>query len=519
MSLPPELLIMIFEHIHAPLREARETIRDPYTAVRNVQDINERITRGKVFPYPYVDVCRHWAAVILGVPRFWTNAIVFVGPLETVHGNHLGGAKTIFSASRTLPFDVTIRSTNSDGKLNPAASSTIVEKHDLEREQADIVRILELLKPHLHRCRSLSLYTLLVGAMPLVYRHLDGPAPLLKMLTLQTDNIMEKFREPPLGLKLKLPSDFSPVASVFAPPLEQLILDGISFREIYKYHRGICETYGANLVSLALVNYAEDSWEHDHLPLRVTALAHALAPLARLDSLKLSHVCFDEDAGDLGPAQLGIRALVLEGMDDASLAQLFAGAAFPELEDLWLKGCWPADEGEDAVDPTELPSDVTMLTLENVANVDLARTLRDWDMHAMRICVSPAFDDAVLDMLGAPRDVELAEADITQTTEFGCDTLHVLLIIAAPGISTAGLKRMVASRNRWINYEDPKWRTSAPVGPVIQDIMLWQLPGQMDFTEEDEAWFHAHVADFQFQWVVDVPPTHEDSELHFSASL
>ena len=107
-----------------------------------------------------------------------------------------------------------------------------------------------------------------------------------------------------------------------------------------------------------------------------------------------------------------------------------------------------------------------------------------------------------LDMFAAPRE-EVDQAHITPATEFGCDALRVLSIVVAPEISTAALKRMVTSRNRWVDYADPVWRTNTPIGPAILEIRLWQLKGQTVFTEEDEAWFHAHVAHFQLNWVAD----------------
>lgn len=124
-----------------------------------------------------------------------------------VYGNYIGGAETIFGASRTLPFDVTIRSTKLVPKLDPTGWFGYLDEDDLEHEQSDIVRIRGLLAPHLHRCRRPSLYTLLVGAMLLLYRHFDGPAPLLKMPTLQTDNIIDRDEEPRYGLQMRLPSD------------------------------------------------------------------------------------------------------------------------------------------------------------------------------------------------------------------------------------------------------------------------------------------------------------------------
>lgn len=523
VSLHPELLVMIFEHLDAPLVEARERIRDVQNATRNVLDNNERVTRGNVFPYPYVDVCRHWAAVILDVPRFWTNAVVFIGPREKVYGNYIGGAETIFGASRTLPFDVTIRNTKLDPKLGPAGWLADLNEADLEREQSDIVHILKLLAPHLHRCRSLSLYTLLVGAMPLVYRHLDGPAPLLKVLTFQTDNVINRDEEPPYVLQLKLPSDTTPVTSAFAPPLEKLVVDGISFRDVHKHHARIAETYGAHLVVLALTNYAPDYWDASPQPLCAGAMARALAPLTHLDALKLSHVHFngDDDAEEeaLDPAELNIRALFLEGMDDDSLGRLFSRTTFPQLEDLWFKGCWP---GGHEYAPGDLPSDAPFLTLEGVSAAhvtDLAAVLRDWDMYAIRACAAPAFHDAVLDMFSAPRDPTVAGADATPTTEFGCNELCQLSIIACSSVSIAALKRMVLSRNRWVDYEDPKWRTTAPAGPAIQALILWEQAHQpaLMITPEDEAWFHARVASFQFHSYVDARLELEDSELYFHA--
>ncbi len=232
----------------SPLREARERNGASQTCVKAVEDFNERFTRGDGFPYLYADVCEHWAAVILGVPRFWTNAVVFIGPREKAHGNFIANGQTIFGASGTLPFDVTIRSTMVDLKSNHNTWFRPVDRswrgEDLERERMEIVNVLKFLAPHIHRCRSLSLYTLLLGAMPLLYRHLHGPAPLLKMLTLQTDPMYYRDRLPLFSGDSKLLLDFSPILSSFAPPLEKLIVDGISFRDIRQHHAGIWETYG-----------------------------------------------------------------------------------------------------------------------------------------------------------------------------------------------------------------------------------------------------------------------------------
>ncbi len=219
-------------------------------------------------------------------------------------------------------------------------------------------------------------------------------------------------------------------------------------------------------------------------------MLQALAPLVNLDSLTLSHIYFNDYYGDSeGPltVELGVRALTLENMNGSDLVRFFAAATFPELEELRFKDCWPEFEGQ-SVDPFDLPSNVPVLTLEDfmVASVNLAHELRFWDVHTIRICNSPYFDDNTLDMFAAPRE-EVDQAHITPATEFGCDALRALSIIAAPEISVEALKRMVTSRNRWVNYADPTWRTNVPIGPAILEINLWQLPGQMVFTAEDEA--------------------------------
>ncbi len=505
MSLPPELLIMIFEYVDAPLRAAYEEMRGPHASIRRNKELNEFITRGSVFPYPHVDVCRYWANIILSEPRFWTNAVVFIGPREKVGGDCIGGAETIFGASRSLPFDVTIRSTTLDPRLDPAGPDRVLgwRGGDLEREQADVVSVLKVLAPHIRRCRSLSIYTLLAGAMPLVYRHLNGPTPLLGLLTFQTDNINRAYRGRPYGMQQKVPVDLSPISSSFAPPLDQLIVDGVSFRDIHKHHAAIRETYGKQLTSLAIANYAADRLDSAYSPLRAHAMVDALNEFENLEWLTLARIRFDyeeeddDDTEGLESLQLNIRTLVVEDMDDWALEQLFFAVTFPELEHLWFKACWPDTEGEFFSDPDDLPLDVPTLAIEGVADVNLARALRFWDVHTIHAIDAPAFNDTVLAMLAAPRE-EVDEAHITPATEFGCNALRVLSISAAPGISAAGLKRMVASRNRWVNYADPTWRTNAPVGPAILEISLFQLRGQMVFTAEDEAWLRAHVSRFQF---------------------
>ncbi len=276
----------------------------------------------------------------------------------------------------------------------------------------------------------------------------------------------------------------------FAPPLEKLTVDGYSFSEMHAHHAQIAEKYGTDLIALALVNYFPGWEQHFKQPFLASTMARSLESLTHLYSLKLSNVCFDDDDDSdddaLALPELNICALFLENIHDDSLNQLFLRVHFPEVQDLWFKGCWPG--GYDYT-PADLPTDVTFLTLESVNDADLAPAICDWGMYAIRVCMSLAFDDTVLKMLSAPRDPEIAEADITQTTEFGCDALRMLLFIVVPGITTAALKRMVISRNRWIDYTDPKWRTNTPVCPAIMEIKLWQMPGQMEFTKEDEACF------------------------------
>ncbi len=121
-------------------------------------------------------------------------------------------------------------------------------------------------------------------------------------------------------------------------------------------------------------------------------------------------------------------------MDGFQLEYFFAVATFPDLEDLRFKACWPEVQGAEIFNHFDLPSNVPLLTLENVMVecVELARGLPLLG-RAHNPCLRFAlFDDGVLAMFAAPRE-QVDEANITPATEFGCDALRVLSIVVAPG--------------------------------------------------------------------------------------
>lgn len=510
MSLPPELLIMIFDYIHYPLRQVRDRIRDPSTAARDIQDIGERMTRGKVFPYPYVDVCKYWSDVILAVPKFWTNTVLYTGPVK-VYGKYVGRPEAVLDASRKLPIDITIRSTRFEPKFE--TESYCLTICDLEEEQMDIIMLLKLIAPHLHRCRSLSLYTLLMNTVPLMYRHLSGPAPLLKMVTVYTDNLMWTNAN---GL-MTLAPDLSSIQSTFAPCPEQLVIDGFSFFTIHKYHEHLREAYASSLVSLAVVNYdfGARSWTDT---LVASEAVTALQAFTTLDALKLTHLNFDRKVGENPPtADLGVRALVLDDMDDDALYEFFRVARFPDLEDIWFKRCWLSGH---EYEPNMLPVECTVLTLEGVpSGYDISPVLKHWNVNTIRSCATAAFDDDVLEMIGSPLNPETAEANVTDMTQFCCDSLSTISIIACPNITITGMKRMVERRNRWIDYNNPEWRSAAPLGPAITDITMWELPYLKKLTKEDEEWFQARVAKFRIQSIIADHLAEDSTELDTNANM
>ncbi|KAF8965940.1 hypothetical protein BDZ97DRAFT_2074453 [Flammula alnicola] len=468
MSLPPELLKIIFEYVQLPFLNIRRRISEIDPTSPEFEFLVGRVTASTSFPYLHAGVCQYWRDVLLFVPTFWTTAVVFVGsPTISVKD----AAPRVFELSRNHPIDVAIR-------LAPNAPQHVAQ--DLLQEEVQYV--LEELNPHLHRCQSLYIGTDLVSSVSLPYRHLRGETAILKTLMVKSERsrITEKRPQDSVAQHTSLPD-------LFRPDLEHLLLDDANFQHACQHPETLLAN--PNLKSLAITNYTQGE-RHEAVRVAQVEVVSALWAMPNLRSLKLQDVDL-VPLSDTEVLELGIEEIFMEDMDSEVLGKFFKYTYLPELRQLRFRACWVE---EDCVD---LPSECGRLILQDISGDEvLCPVLSRWEGESLTVFDCQAFDDRVLEMFSRPVNPDIPEDEVTAGTRFGCQELCSLTIIGDSGISIAGLKNMVESRNRWLPYENPEWRTSPVAGPAIVRLHIKEFRADATLSPEDVEWFGEHVADF-----------------------
>lgn len=198
-GLPPELLLLIFEHVYADSTLNGEWI---------VCSPQSRT----LFPFAPAAVCKAWRDVLASVPRFWTRIII---NLDTTK---LSDIDIYLHLSQKLPFEITV--TRDQRILSYSRTN-----NDDEGVQATAAMV--QIVPHLHRCRSLCFQLLRSSSLPAL-RYLDVRAPLLKQLKLQCG--IDDGEHPLIGSEVPEQWRFH------APALRHLFLNGRNFRDACALH-------------------------------------------------------------------------------------------------------------------------------------------------------------------------------------------------------------------------------------------------------------------------------------------
>jgi hypothetical protein len=133
---------------------------------------------------------------------------------------------------------------------------------------------------------------------------------------------------------------------------------------------------------------------------------------------------------------------------------------------------------------------VSKLVLEDIdPRVPIAYVLQDWEGSHLWIGRCRGFGDSFLDMLRRTNDWD--------DDEFQCPWVETLYLAHLPRFSLKKLKKMIKVRNRFINYDDPNWRTTAPFGPAIRELHVVRCD-IAELTQEDMEWFRSRVVTFRY---------------------
>ncbi|KIM41137.1 hypothetical protein M413DRAFT_159877 [Hebeloma cylindrosporum] len=462
-SLPAELLALVFDfcselkHLDKIKHKKAQLNEPPWHFISKglspSQRFGSQVDRFKLlksgvwFPYSHASVCRYWMEVLSSSPRYWRTAIFHLDSESKPPFD----AASVLSWSKDLTVDIAI--IKKDAPRSPGNMDDISEKQQVQA-------LVDLLTPHLHRCRSIHIDVHLNSSLPRILRHFVGYPSILESLSLFCDF-----------------NDLSPRDEVLFPirpewgdtSLRSLVLDGRNLPDV-------CSGWlrsQRSLEQLVLLNYSVDAKNYIHLD-------HILETIQTLPNLL--RLKFDKVFVLLGSSAVftnQIQVLHFEEVEALIMDEIFRTCTMNELHTIHITRC-------------SLPfvPAVSKLVLEDIDPRDpLEPILQEWEGSHLWIGRCRGFGDSFLDMLRTTSDWD--------DGEFHCPWVETLYLAHLPRFSLKKLKKMIKLRSRSINYDDPSWRTTAPFGPAIRELHVIRCD-VAELTEKDMEWFRARVVTFRY---------------------
>ena len=468
-DLPPELLSIIFKFVHdstIPIRVEKDIIpiwmrmvgpegfQQSVTALVNPTILDEpNLKSPTLFPYSLAAVCSFWCDVLCSHPEFWTLVVLFVDSNPTP----LRDASLFLEWSEKHQIDVFI--TRRDGLRH----AFYPDRH----EKCQIDALLHILKPHLHRCRSLHVDAHSSSSYPRIYKTFNGiQVPHLKS--------MEWICEAHTDGEDDSDSD-DDSENEFEPGLRRLVIDGKNF----------CK-HSEEL------NY----WMDRHMPIKQLTIAQyttgknngyslkdfldcvdAMDSLM-LEQLKLESLQFASCPLDVEPI-FRSQFVHLEDVSEAFIADISKFAYFDGLSVLRITRCpLPGLHNFNAVPNT--------LILEDIgSNVNLLGAVTAWDGENLWLDRCQSFSGLFLKALRHRRS----------QVGYPCNEMRRLLLYRLPKFSIVSLKKLIGRRNEYVRYSQPDWKTVTVFGPAISHLVVVQC-GKGKLSAKDEEWFRSRLVEF-----------------------
>jgi hypothetical protein len=169
-----------------------------------------------MFPYAIASICPIWRDITLSVPEFWERLVILIDSPATP----LSAIVSFLSWSRHTPLDVTItRRWDSEDPMNG------------QPELTQIIAIMNILGPHLHRIHDLRFDVTFSSSLPSFPSDFRGSATILERLELrcrQDDGGRDR------NILIALPT--TEHEEFECPKLVYLVIDGRNFLESSRTH-------------------------------------------------------------------------------------------------------------------------------------------------------------------------------------------------------------------------------------------------------------------------------------------
>lgn len=468
-SLPAELLGLVFEfcseikHLDKIKHKKAQLNEPPWHFISRglspSQRFGSQVDRFKLlksgvwFPYSHASVCRYWMEVLSSSPRYWRTIIFHLDseskpPFDAV---------SVLSWSKDLPVDIVI--------VKPDASRAF-DITDYISEKRHVQTLVDLLSPHIHRCRSIHIDVHHSSSLPLILRDFTRYPSILESLSLFCDLNHQILEDEELSYPIQ--PEWSETHST---RLRSLVLDGENLPDVT-----LCSGWLRSqlaLEQLVLLNYCVIAKSHIHLD----HILEAIQNLPNLLRLKFDNVFVRLGSSAVFTSQ--IQILHFEHMDALIMDEIFRSCIMNELHTIHITRCFIR----------AVPA-VSKLVLEDIdPHVSITSILQDWEGSHLWIGRCRGFGDSFLDMLRTTSDWD--------DDEFQCPWVETLYLAYLPRFSLKKLKKMIKVRNRFINYDDPNWRTTAPFGPAIRELHVVRCD-IAELTQEDMEWFRSRVVTFRY---------------------
>jgi hypothetical protein len=332
---------------------------------------------------------------------------------------------------------------------------------------------MDLIVPHIHRIRKLSINVMFSSSLPSFPTDFHGTAAAMRNLELQC-------KEDDGGSHLRESVALTDREEFRCPKLEYLAIDG---RNCYEACRSDPQWTDKidNVTGLTITHFHPNPGESFSL----RDLLLPLTTISHLASLRIADLVLHPS-----PEPLDIPNLHLLSYDGFLRLEDFHGFEVVDQILRFLDQDYPYDISftrctfEDITYGFNYFGDADNgaggeLSLVEIDH-DLAPLLRLWHGHTLNITDCPRFDDALLDVMGSK-----------ENGAFNCATfLEHLRIQDCPNFSVAALRRFVESRlNLPLNHD-----LFNPVSPRLQRLQILgsNVPS---VSQVERAWFDANVID------------------------
>ncbi|RDB18338.1 hypothetical protein Hypma_000420 [Hypsizygus marmoreus] len=420
------------------------------TPIDTIWTATDNLANPFLFPRNVACVSAHWRTIAESLPMLWTRIVLCVDSRPTP----FSAVRAALEHSKDLPLDIIV--SRRPGMFVDA------DPDEYERCRA----VIELLKPHIHRCRNMTFDVIHSSSFPSISDDFHGAACHMKTLKLKC-RINDGTR--PGGPACTPAHNAEPF---FAQRLEEIIMDGRNFAHAcVKIPKFAASLHLAK--SLEIYDFTPNPTVPGDDAFKLWDFVSVLSKM-RLEALTLTRVYFPFSLADVPNPEpcFGATTLTLDTLAGDFTTQILDSSDFANLH---ITRC--------PVSGVAFDTYARNMTLcEIPAFEDMCVFLACWNGQHLEVIDCPAFDDRALAGLAAGNQARgVRELHIRDCTRYRMEMLRTVV--------TALNERAVQYFHDYLEaegWDDP---------PLALETLKVTGRGPVG-TEEDICWLRGHTDDF-----------------------